>query len=279
MPRDPKHEQYYEANREHWDESTGIHERSQFYDRAGFIAGGRSPLTDTERAELGPLVAGKRLLHLQCHFGMDTLELARLGATVTGIDFSPASIEAAKRLSVDSGIPGRFIEANVYDAPEVLDERFDIVYAGAGSLVWLPDVRAWARVAAHFLEPGGVLYLYDGNPMRGTLADDRDDGLLVVETAYFETDEPAAYDDTFTYTDGPPMTNHRDYEWGHGLGEVVTAVADAGLRLDFLHEHREAPWQPFTFMEPVPGARMWRLADRPERLPMMYSLRATKPLA
>lgn len=116
MPRDQKHDQYYEVNRAHRNETTGIHERSQFYDHAGFL-GGATALTPTERAELGGLVARKRLLHLQCHFGMDTLDLARLGTTVTGIDFSPAAIEAARRLSADSGIPRRFIEANVYDAP------------------------------------------------------------------------------------------------------------------------------------------------------------------
>lgn len=108
----------------------------------------------------------------------------------------------------------------------------------------------------------------------------RADDLLVIEGPYFETAEPVVSDDPFTYTDGPPLTeNTRSYEWRHALGKIVTAIAEAGLHIEFLHEHRDAPWQAFPWLEPVPGARLWRLADRPERLPMMYSLLATKPVA
>jgi SAM-dependent methyltransferase len=275
MPRDPAHERYYEANRRNWDERVGIHEASPQYDRAAFLRDERPPYP-VEREELGD-VAGKTLLHLQCHFGMDTLAWARLGAAVTGIDFSPAAIEAAQRLSADSGVPGRFIEANVYDASELLAEQFDVVYANVGALCWLPDVREWARVAAHFARPDGMLYLYEVHPLLTTLDDSRSDPLLAIEHPYFEMSAPLAWDDPVTYTDGPALENTRHYEWSHSLGEIVTAIIEAGFRLDFLHEHHELPWRAFPWLEPVDAPReLWRLPERPERLPMMFSLRATR---
>jgi len=242
-----------------------------------------------ERAELGPRVAGKTLLHLQCHFGMDTLNWARLGATVTGLDFSELAIDAARRLSAESGIPGRFVGANVYDAYQVLGEAFDVVYTGIGALNWLPDVRGWARVAAACVAPGGLLYLYEGHPMLWTLDEQRDDQQLVVKTRYFELSEPTAWEGDTTYVDGPKVPHRRNYEWNHGLGEIVSAVVEAGLRIEFVHEHREVPWQALPWMEPIgPGTtsadgryqsnRMWRLPDAQRDLaPLMYSLLATKP--
>jgi SAM-dependent methyltransferase len=275
MPRDPRHDSYYEANRRNWDERVGIHEAAPQYDRAAFLRDERPPY-EVEQVELGE-VAGKTLLHLQCHFGMDTLAWARLGATVTGIDFSPAAIEAAQRLSADSGVPGHFIEANVYDAPAVLDERFDIVYANVGALNWLPDIRGWARVAAHFARPGGTLYLYEIHPILATLDDVREDQLLAMEHPYFEAEQPQQWDDPLTYTDGPPLENARHYEWNHGLGEVVTAVIEAGFRLELVREHTDVPSRVLPWLEAVPGPReLWRLPERRERLPMMFSLKATR---
>ena len=277
MPHDPQHDPYYAANLLNWSERVAIHEASRDYDREGFLRG-EKPLAPVELAELAPLVAGRTLLHLQCHFGMDTLNLARLGATVTGVDFSHEAIEAARRLSADSGLSGRFVEANIYDAPDVLDERFDVVYTGIGALNWLPDVAAWARLAAGFLRPGGRLYIYEGHPVQAALDWQRDDGLLVVAHPYFETREPVVSDEPTTYTDGPPLQHTRNYEWNHGIAEVVTAILDAGLQLDFLHEHQEAAWQALPWFEAVPGSRLtWRVPDRRDRLPMMYSLLATKP--
>src|SRR5512147_421715 len=169
MPRDPKYDPHFETNRTWWDGVVAIHEASRGYDRAGFLRG-EKPLCPVERAELGPLVEGKDLLHLQCHFGMDTLNWARLGARVTGLDFSEPAIEAARRLSNESGIPGRFVQANVYDARGALGgETFDVVYTGIGALNWLPDIRGWATVAAACVRPGGLLYLYEMHPVLATL--------------------------------------------------------------------------------------------------------------
>jgi SAM-dependent methyltransferase len=290
MARDPKHEPYYETNRLWWDGVVPIHEASQGYDRAGFLRG-EKPLCPVELAELGPRVRGRTLLHLQCHFGMDTLSWARLGATVTGVDFSLPAIEAARRLSAESGIPGRFVHSNLYDAPGVLREEFDVVYTGIGALNWLPDVRAWARVASAFVRPGGLLYAYEGHPVLWSLDPRSEDGRLVVTEPYFERSEPTVCEGDTTYVDGPTLVHRRAYEWNHGLGEIVTALVEAGLRIEFVHEHREVAWQALPWMEPVgPGThgsdgryqsnRMWRLPE-PQRdlVPLMVSLLATKPEA
>jgi SAM-dependent methyltransferase len=278
MPRDASHEEFYAGNRAWWDQVVPVHEASRGYDREGFLRG-EKPLCPVEVEELGPLVAGKRLVHLQCHFGMDTLNLARLGATVTGLDFSEPAIEAARRLSAESGVPGRFVLGNVYDAPGILDERFDIVYTGIGALCWLPDVRRWAHVVAALLEPGGTFYIYEGHPVLWTMPDERDDQALVVTYRYFEQAEPVSWEGDTTYVDGPKLEVKRTYEWNHGLGEIVTALIEAGLRIDFVHEHREVPWKALPWMEPVEGQRgMWRLPEaQRDLLPLMYSIMATRP--
>lgn len=279
---------YFDANRAWWDGVVPIHEASRGYDREGFLRG-EKPLCPPELAELGPLVAGKTLLHLQCHFGMDTLSWARLGATVTGLDFSEPAIEAARRLSRDSGVAGRFVHADVYEAASVLGETFDVVYTGIGALCWLPDIARWARVAAACVRPGGLLYIYEGHPMLWTLDETRSDGQLVVTTPYFEHAEPTAFEGDSTYVDGPKLERRKTYTWNRGLGEIITALHDAGLRLQFLHEHREVPWQALPGMEAcgegTTGAdgryqsnRMWRLpAAQRALVPLMYSLLATKP--
>jgi SAM-dependent methyltransferase len=290
MARDPKHDPYYDTNRSWWDGVVPIHEASRGYDRDGFLRG-EKPLCPVERDELGPRVAGKSLLHLQCHFGIDTLNWARLGATVTGVDFSAPAVEAARRLSAESGVPGRFVHANVYDAPAVLREVFDVVYTGIGALNWLPDIRVWARVAAGFVKPGGLLYVYEGHPVLWSLDDKREDRLLVLGERYFEAPEPNVWENDTTYVDGPKLVHRRIYEWNHGLGEIVTAVVDAGLRIEFVHEHREVPWQALPWMEASgPGTagadgryqsnRMWRLPEpQRDRVPLMYSLLAVRPTA
>jgi SAM-dependent methyltransferase len=281
---------YYETNRRWWDGVVPIHEASRGYDREGFLRG-EKPLCPVELAELGPRVSGKSLLHLQCHFGMDTLGWARLGARVTGLDFSEPALEAARRLSADSGIPGRFVHANVYDATQALEgETFDIVYTGIGALCWLPDVARWARTAAACLAPGGALYVYEGHPVLWSLQE-RDDDVLAIVHPYFELAEPQLWEGDTTYTDGPKTSFRRNYMWNHGLGEIVSALLAAGLRLEFLREHREVPWRALPSMAPVgPGIRgadgayasnrMWRLPERQRELvPLMYSLLALKPEA
>lgn len=286
MPRNPDHDRYFEANLARWDESVAIHAASQGYDLEGYLKGEKT-LYAVETEEVGD-VAGKTLLHLQCHFGMDTLNWARLGAKVTGIDFSPEAVERARRLADEIGIAdARFLEANVYDAPDVLREQFDVVYTGIGALNWLPDIRGWARVAAGFVKPGGFLYLYEGHPMLWALDEDRAELPFQLKYDYFEG-RPNEWDWDQTYTDGPRLKNTRGYEWNHGLGEIVTALIQQGLRLEFLHEHRTLAWQGMPMMEPVEGAVAegsahqrrvaWQLPEGlRDMVPLMYSLRASRP--
>lgn len=278
---------FYDTNRARWDESVPIHVASKGYDVEGFLRGDTS-LYPVELAEAGD-VRGKSLLHLQCHFGMDTLSWARLGAKVTGLDFSGPAVEQARELAARAGVENAtFVQANVYDAPSLVSGTFDVVYTGIGALCWLHDIREWARIVARFLNPGGFLYLYEGHPMLWSLAYERDDQLLVLEEPYFETARPSEFESDTTYVDGPTLKARRTYEWNHGLGEIVTALIEAGLRIDFLHEHREVAWQALPWMVPADGSSAdtssrhrsrtrWRLPDTQRELcPLMYSLKATR---
>jgi SAM-dependent methyltransferase len=283
------HAGYLEANRAWWDAVVPIHEASRGYDREGFLRG-EKPLCPVELEELGPLVEGRSLLHLQCHFGMDTLNWARLGARVTGLDFAPRAIEAARRLSEESGIPGRFVESDVYEAPAALEgERFEIVYTGIGALTWLADIPGGARVVADCLEDRGRLYVYEMHPVLASLDYEAPDQDLVVRYPYFAQPEPVPNDDEVTYVDGPRLEITRNYNWNYGLGQLVSALIEAGLRIDFVHEHREVPSQALPWMEPAgderagadgryQSGRMWRLPEpQRELVPLMYSLLATRP--
>ena len=273
MPLD----EFRAANLAQWDESVDIHYRSDFYAVERFKAG-ETTLEDIERPEMGD-VRGKSLLHLQCHFGMDTLSWAREGATVTGLDFSPSAIEAARKLSEESGIPGRFVESELYDAPNVLDEKFEVVYTGLGALCWLPDIKGWARVVSHFLKPGGIFYILEGHPVLWSLDDDTPESPMHISWPYFETgspQNPAGWDEEEDYAEtGAKLQNTRTYTWGHGLGEIVTALINEGLRIEFLHEHTVLAWKAYPWM--VKGDDgWWRVPNHPERLPLMWSLRAVK---
>jgi len=272
LPLDP----YRRANRANWDDRVPIHWDSPGYDVAGFVAdpGRLSGVVAFDSPLVGE-VRGRRLLHLQCHMGQDTLSWARLGAEVTGLDFSEPAIAAARRLSAESGTPGRFVVAELYDAPRVLPETFDVVYTGVGALNWLPDIRCWGEVVAGFLAPGGLFYIREGHPMLWSL-DWRDDAALLVRYPYFETADPIVDDDPSTYA-GPGTVEHaRTYEWNHGLGEVVAALLDAGLVISGLREHRELDWQGLPQMTQGADGR-WRLPEEQRDLvPLMYSLWARK---
>ena len=230
-------------------------------------------------------VSGKSLLHLQCHFGMETLSWAMMGATVTGTDFSPLALEAVRQIAAQLGFDdARFIESELFDAPSVVDEQFDIVYTGIGALTWLPDIQGWARVVAHFLKPGAVFYIVESHPMLWTLDTERDDQELVVKWPYFEPAEPLRWDDPGDYADPDArLENSVTYQWNHGLGEIVTALIDAGLTIEFVNEHKTAYWRALPWMESVQGANDWRVLDewrlpegRGDELPLTYSIRTRK---
>lgn len=245
--------------------------RSEFYDVAGFKAG-RSALKGVDVDAVGD-VRGKKLLHLQCHFGLDTLSWARLGAAVTGLDFSPEAIAAARALARETGLAARFVCSDVYDAPAALGERFDVVYTGVGALCWLPDVARWADVVAALLAPGGLLYLRECHPVLHALDESSDPAAPRLAYPYFEA-EATRFEVGGTYADPKArVANATTYQWNHGIGEVVTALVTAGLAIEALHEHRGCDWQALPQMARGPDG-MWRLPEHGEMLPLMYSIRA-----
>lgn len=256
-------------NRAFWDELANRHERSDFYDLAG-IRAGRLAVRPHERAELGD-VRGLTLCHLQCHIGTDTLAWAKEGARVVGVDLSPRSVEVARRLAKDLGLDAEFLEADVYEAPEALSGRtFDIVYTGYGALVWLPDLERWAEVVGRLLKPGGVLYLSEFHPFHEMMAEDR----LEVAHDYFQ-EEASTWEEAGDYTGDDDVWAARSHQWIHPLGQVVSAVAGAGLRVEFLHEREGIEWHRWPFLVPASGGG-WTTPPGTPRLPLQYTLRARK---
>jgi len=270
---------YAELNRASWDERAPAHAASRDYGVDRF-ASDPGHLSDVVRFDLPLLgeVAGLRCVHLQCHIGTDTISLARLGADMTGLDFSPASLAQARRIASLAGAGVRFAEAEVYDAAGVLGpEPFDLVYTGVGALCWLPDIGRWARVVAGLLRPGGRLFIREGHPMLWALDDSRPDGLLAVEYPYFEREEAMVFDEGGTYVETEAVfTHNRTHEWNHGLGEIITALMTAGLDLTGLVEHDSVPWDALPGQMEQIGGGEWRLADRPWRLPHTYTLQAIR---
>jgi SAM-dependent methyltransferase len=269
---------YLAVNRANWDERARAHALSPDYAVARF-AEDPEFISDVVRFDLPRLgdVAGLDGVHLQCHIGTDTVSLARLGARMTGLDFSSLSLEQARALASSAGIDARFVESDVYDAGDALEgRRFDLVYTGIGALCWLPSITRWAQVVAELLRPGGRLFVRDGHPALATM-DERDDGLLVMEFPYFEHRDPVVWDDARTYVETEELIeNSAQHVWSHGLGEIVTALLGQGLRLTTLVEHDSAPWDPFPGWCTKDEFGEWRLTERPERLPMTFTLEAVK---
>jgi 2-polyprenyl-3-methyl-5-hydroxy-6-metoxy-1,4-benzoquinol methylase len=265
------------SNRELWDAWTKIHVASDFYNVESFRSGERPiRVADYEVAEVGS-VQGKRLLHLQCHFGLDTLSWARLGATVTGVDFSDEAIRAARALAADVAIPAAFVRSDVDHLPDVLDEQFDVVYTSCGVLEWLPDIASWARVAAKFVRPGGFLYLTEIHPVAQAFEnEDVAAGELRLTYPYWSHVEPLRFEVTGSYADREAPTDGLvEYGWNHSLGEIVTSLIDAGLRIEFLHEFDFCRWRLDFLVEGADGR--WRLPDGTKgSLPLFFSLKATK---
>jgi len=261
--------EFLENNRSLWNGWTRLHKRSRFYDVEGFKAG-KSSLEPLELEEVGD-VAGKSLLHLQCHFGMDTLSWARRGAQVTGADFSEEAITFAHTLASDVDIDARFVCSNVYDLPAALAGRFDIVYTSYGVLSWLPALDPWAEVVAHFLKPGGFFYIAEYHPLVFMLGDDGH----TFEYPYFHTPDPIKLHSTGSYAEpNAPGFSHTEYNWSHSLADVVNAVIRAGLRLEFLHEFPYRPSSVFTPEKFEPG--LTPLRDWKVELPHIFSLRAVR---
>ena len=270
---------YQADNRENWDERVPAHLASPDY-QIGRFAEDPGFLSHVVRFDVPRLgdISGLRGVHLQFHIGTDWVSLARLGASMTGLDFSAPAVAAAQHLAARAGADARFVQADVYDAPAVLGRGvFDLVFTGIGALCWLPGIRRWAAVVAALLRPGGRLFLREGHPMMWALDEFRDDGLLVVRYPYFERKEPLTLDEEGSYVETDVVFRHTvSHSWNHGLGEIVTALMDAGLQLTELTEHDSVPWQAFPGQMEQAGDGEWRLSGEPWRLPLTYTLQAVK---
>jgi 2-polyprenyl-3-methyl-5-hydroxy-6-metoxy-1,4-benzoquinol methylase len=265
--------QYIRANRQLWDELTALHlGPSAYYDVDAFKAGKLS-LRPLERSEVGD-VTGKSLLHLQCHCGLDTLSWARLGATVTGVDFSPRSIQAARSLAKELGIAARFVCSDLYDLAQTLPERYDVVYTSYGVLLWLPDLPRWAETIARHLHPGGVFYIIEGHPFSMILRGDKGGGSLAVVKSYFPNVSPTEGNNMRDYASPHAHLRSTGYSWRHSLGEILNALLGAGLRIEYLHEFPFADANHFPELEPEQDAEGWWWLPGQPLVPMLFSVKA-----
>jgi SAM-dependent methyltransferase len=270
--------EWRQVNRANWDERVGVHLGPCGYDLSDLRAG-RGRLNAIEEAELSPVV-GKRVLHLQCHFGTDSLTLAQRGAEVVGLDFSGPAIDAARVLASELGLADRahFVQADVYDALKAVPEPhdFDLVFVTWGAITWLPEIEPWTAIVAAMLRPGGSLYLADGHPVAyvfddATRSSDAMPGLFA---PYFSR-RPVVSVDPRDYVDPEArLANAKTYTWIHPLGDLVTSLIASGLDLDWLHEHDAVTWKMFETLV-KDSAGLYRWPDRPW-LPLAFSLAATR---
>jgi 2-polyprenyl-3-methyl-5-hydroxy-6-metoxy-1,4-benzoquinol methylase len=269
------HNEYFASNRELWDKLTAINAKSPMYDMEAFKRG-QSTLDPIEIAELGD-VRGKSILHLQCHFGQDTMSLARMGAQVTGVDFSDEAIKLAKSLSEELAIPAEFICCNIYDLPKHLDKQFDIVFTSAGVLCWINDLQQWAQLIDRYLKLDGTFYLREFHPIEAVF----DMGSAATElkaiNSYFHKAEPEVWDTDWAYSDHQAKLDKvcKSCEWQHPLADVINALLSVNLKLEFLHEFPYCSYDCFPFLEKGADGR-WRFPGGKELIPLMFSLKATK---
>lgn len=259
---------YAKINKKWWNEVAPIHLKSKLYNLEGF-KNGKSSLFSIEKEELGS-VRGKSLLHLMCHVGMDTLSWARKGADVTGVDLSDESIRLAKKLCKDIKVPATFICSDIYNLPKVLDKKFDVVFASYGVLCWLSNLKKWAKIINLYLKPGGTFYIVELHPFTNILSCD-----FKLFYKYFKKG-PYIDDSSGTYTDWNENVKGVTYEWSYTISDVVNALIEEGLKIEFVHEF------PFTMYDQFPGFMeknkkgQYVLKDKKIQIPLLFSIKAKK---
>lgn len=259
---------YIEKNRQAWNNKTSFHITSAFYNNEAFLQG-KSTLKDIELSLLGD-VNGKSILHLQCHFGQDSISLARMGATVTGVDLSDKAIEHAREYATQANVNTQFICCNIYDLPEHLNQQFDIVFTSYGTIGWLHDLSAWGKLVARYLKPGGKFVFAEFHPFVWIF----DTDFKNITYRYFKTD-PIIETETGTYADKNAALVTESITWNHGLGEVLTALISNGLTIDIFEEFDYSPYNCFNHtVEDDPGK--FRIKKFGNKIPMVYALSATK---
>lgn len=267
---------YLRINLANWNSRVPLHEQGYELDR---FRADPSCLSDVVRFDLPRLgdVAGLDAVHLQCHIGTDTLSLARLGARMTGLDFSPPALEVAARLAADCSAQIEYVHSDVDGAVEALGrERFDLVYTGVGALCWLPDIRRWAQTVAALLRPGGRLFIREGHPVLWALCDPRPDQLLVMEYAYFETEGTVFVNETTYVPHEGAVESPTIVHFNHGLAEIFNALWAAGMQITLFEEHRSVSWAAMGDAMVEGELGEWSLREQPERIPLSYTLRAVK---
>ena len=259
---------YPKINIKWWNNVTPIHSLSSLYDLKGF-KNGKSNLEALELKEVGN-VKGKTLLHLMCHFGMGTLSWARLGAYVTGVDFSPKSIKLAKKLSKEINVPAKFICSDIYELHNVMNNKFDIVFTSYGVLCWLSNIKKWGKIINHFLKDGGIFYIAEVHPFTNILSHD-----FKIFYKYFEKG-PYIDDSEGTYADWEAKVKGITYEWSYALSDVINSLIEQGLKIQFVHEF------PFSMYDQFPGFMeqnekgQYVLKNKKIQIPLLFSLKATK---
>ncbi|MCQ6563816.1 class I SAM-dependent methyltransferase [Paenibacillus mendelii] len=260
-------------NRLRWNEATSIHEKSDFYDVEGFKAG-KSTLKSIELVELGDL-EGKSILHLQCHFGLDSLSLARMGAKVTGVDLSDEAIELAKKLSNETGVHADFICADILQLPDVLDRQYDIVYTSYGVLCWISDLNLWGSIIAKYLKPEGIFFMVEGHPIGNILEYNTITQKFEVEYNYFFTDPILCRSNT-TYGDRSVlMENEEFYQWDHSVGEILNSLIKNGLYILKFDEYPYSAYEKFEGKMIYENDGWWKIKDE-VKIPLLFSVKATK---
>ncbi len=270
-PRD-----YRNINLANWNSRVPVHEVGY---RLHEHTGDPHHLSSVVRFDLPRLgvIDGLDGVHLQCHIGTDTVSLARLGARMTGLDFSAPALEVASRLAADCGETIEFVESDVYAAVDALGpERFDFVYTGIGALCWLPDAGRWAQVVASLLRPGGFLFIREGHPVLWSLCDPRPDEVVSIEYPYFESDGTVFVEATSYVGDEGALTSPTIVHFNHGLAEIFNALWSAGLTITLFEEHESVPWNPLDTAMVEDEMGEFRLRERPDRMPFTYTLRAQK---
>ncbi len=259
---------YLEINRQSWNNRTDSHLKSDFYDMNGFLKGNTS-LNSIELELLGD-ISGKSVLHLQCHFGQDTISLSRMGAKATGIDLSDKAIENALQIAKDTGSDTRFICCDVYDLPNHLDGQFDMVYTSYGTIGWLPDLDLWAKVISKFLKPGGRLVFVEFHPVVWMF----DDNFETIFYRYFNSGA-IIESESGTYADKTADITQDYVMWNHSMSEVVNSLIRNGLSLNTLEEYDYSPYNCFNKTIEYEHKK-FRIEHLGDKIPMVYAVVATK---
>lgn len=259
----------FKANHDAWNKKTPHHINSEFYDMKSFKEG-KNSLRFIELDELGP-VTGKSILHLQCHFGQDSISLARMGANVTGIDFSDVAITKAKKLAEELKVNTKFICSNIYDTRHLVKDKFDIVFTSYGIIGWLPDLDRWANVISESLKPGGEFYIVEFHPFIWMM----DDNFEKFEYSYFHSEIPLEFNVEGTYTDRSANVSYKNFNWIHSLSDIVSALIKSGLEIQLFNEFPFSVYNCFPNMEKI-GEQKWIFKNHKDMIPYVFSIKATK---